>query len=81
MTTHQQHPIVIQAEQYGDTEAALAADPIIVGMAAGIPDDVDLSGWSFTTNALAEYRERGGTIVTHIGGPAAAIRALVAARS
>jgi hypothetical protein len=33
--------------------------------------------WAFMNHALEEYHNRGGTIPTHIGGPARAILALV----
>ena len=81
---------VIQAADYDETERALAEDPIIVAMAAELVgvrqldrenpvegEGVDFESWSFMHGALDEYRKRGGTIASHIGGPAAAIRDLL----
>jgi hypothetical protein len=75
--------VSIRSHDYDETEAALAADPIIRAMADEIANagaDVDTTGWSFTTAALSEYRHRGGQIGTHIGGPSAAIRLVLAER-
>lgn len=73
--------VSIRSADYDETEAALAADPIIQAMAAEIPEHFDTQGWSFTTAALHEYKARGGTIGSHIGGPAAAIRLVLAAEA
>lgn len=78
--------VTIQAAHYGETEAALAADPIILGMAADIPADTAktmLDGdpnWRFMQAALDTYKERGGEIPTHIGGPARAVQAVLRER-
>jgi hypothetical protein len=67
---------VVQAEHYDGTESALMLDPIVRALAAEVPAGFDTSSWSFTVGALDEYKRRGGTIPCHIGGVAAAIRAL-----
>lgn len=72
----------IEADHYRETRAALARDPIIRQMARELPDDWRLRfhgpndrtmSYHFMTQALDEYKRRGGTISTHIGGPAEAI--------
>lgn len=83
-TTHNQDgPAVIEAEHYRTTRAALAADPIIIGMYETLPvplrmalatDTVPTADqWPLTQIALRTYNERGGTIATHIGGPREAL--------
>ena len=78
--------MTIRADHYAATERALRADPIIQDMAeeirqdrrggADISDDL-LESWQFIQGALSEYRAREGTVQTHIGGPATAIRQLL----
>lgn len=77
-----QRPVAIVSDDYRRTEEALYRDPIIRGMAQ---DPVlatlsprELEGHEFMVAALREYQAQGGTIGTHIGGPAAAIRRLLA---
>jgi hypothetical protein len=70
-------PDSLLALDYHDEADALLHDPVIVAMAAEVPDGTDVDAWSFTTAALREYQKRGGTASTHIGGPAAAIKALL----
>lgn len=72
--------MAIEAEHYEETRRALMADPIIIDMAVVVPKEWDCGSWSFMQNALALYKKRGGTIPTHIGGPAEAIERLVKAR-
>lgn len=70
----------IRAAHYGETIAALKADPIIIEMAATITKaDVagGIHGTGFMQAALAEYNRRGGRVNTHIGGPAEAIAEIV----
>lgn len=77
----------IEAAHYGETRRALMADPIIVAMAEeleGLPWHKDLCHedrttprFEFMMGALDEYKRRGGTIGSHIGGPAEAILALL----
>jgi len=67
---------VIKAEHYAETVKKLKADPIIQEMAASVPDKFDVTSWDFMIRSLEEYQKRGGTIETHIGGPAEAIEAL-----
>lgn len=74
--------MAIEAEHYEAARVALMADPIITAMAAdiGAAKDgagLDINSWSFTTAAMREYLRRGGTIMSHIGGPAEAIRRLL----
>lgn len=69
--------MTIQAAHYGETVEALKADPIIIQMAIEIeplnlPAE-ELRSWNFIQRALDIYKERGGQIGTHIGGPAEAI--------
>lgn len=68
--------MAIEATHYEETRKALMVDPIIVAMAAEIPDDVDLTQSALMNAALREYNARGGTVATHIGGPIEAIRRL-----
>jgi len=77
--------MTIEASHYGETRAALKADPIIQDMAGGckhIPlaelayEDGGPKG-DFMMAALREYNARGGAIPTHIGGPAEAILELL----
>ena len=70
---------VIESEQYEETRLALMNDPIIRQMAAELPPDFheDMHAWWFIHGALDEYNRRGGTIPTHIGGPAEAMRRLI----
>jgi hypothetical protein len=80
---------VIRAAHYGETVAALMADPIIIDMAAGlaaVPMDkiVHPAGGArheFMMAALDEYHTRGGKIGTHIGGPAEALLNLLGAEA
>jgi hypothetical protein len=73
---------IIEAGHYEEKRNELMADPIIQKMADEIPDgaEVDYSAWGFISKALDEYKQRGGQIQTHIGGPAEAIRNIVRAR-
>jgi hypothetical protein len=81
--THKSGMSVIQAAHYGETEAALADDPIIRAMAWEIPADTAATmldgdpNWTFMQASLDEYKRRGGTIPTHIGGPARAVQAVL----
>jgi hypothetical protein len=78
--------MTIEDEHYGETRRALMADPIIRDMAEGVRhmatwDLAHADGaprFEFMNGALREYKRRGGTIPTHIGGPAEAILALLA---
>jgi hypothetical protein len=75
--------MAIEADHYREHREALKADPIIQQMTrdlAGVVQAgiVDVDSWSFMRAAMNEYRRRGGTIPAHIGGPAEAIRALLA---
>jgi hypothetical protein len=82
--------VTIEAAHYQETRDALAKDPIIQAMATEL-SNLDLvaeatheSGnprYEFMLGALREYKRRGGTIQTHIGGPAEAILAIVKAGS
>jgi hypothetical protein len=74
---------VIKASHYDATERVLMTDPVIQDMArelteADYANDAFLSSWAFTRGALEEYRARGGEHSSHIGGPAAAIRRIIA---
>jgi hypothetical protein len=77
---------VIAAAHYGETEARLAKQPIVIAMArelAGVPreqlvhvdEDGDEGGarFEFMQRANAEYRERGGKDGGHIGAVANAL--------
>jgi phage baseplate assembly protein W len=69
----------IRSEVYGATVRALVDDPIVQAMADGVrelPED-ELNSFAFMTAALREYQNRGGQIVSHIGGVAEAIRQLL----
>ena len=72
-----QRTVVIESRDYADTVTELRKDPIIMKMAATLPRNVDTSEWSFVSLASRHYHEQGGTIQTHIGGPAEAIRQLL----
>lgn len=77
---------VLESDDYRKTREALMADPIIRVMAQELPADwrlrftyggtADRPNYNFMAAALETYKERGGTINTHIGGPAEAIIAL-----
>ena len=77
--------VVIEDTSYGETRKALFVDPLITAMAVEIADAIkaghltraDLDEWSFTVAALRQYNERGGTVDTHIGGPAEVIRTII----
>lgn len=86
----------IVSDRYRQAEKALSEDPIIVDLAKEIREaleashvelsnfvhsDGDTPRWEFMQNAAREYRTRGGTIESHIGGPARAILAVVTGRS
>lgn len=79
---------VIRAAHYGETEARLMQDPIVIAMAKGLAnvpraelvhDTGDVSDthvtprFEFTQAANAEYRERGGKDGGHIGAVAQAL--------
>jgi hypothetical protein len=76
----------LRSKDYGETEARLAQDPIVIAMAkglAGVPreelvhvdEDGDEGGarFEFMQSANAEYRERGGKDGGHIGAVANAL--------
>jgi hypothetical protein len=76
--------VAIVSAEYGEVEAALAKNPIVIGMAEGVRDmwntQRDLlvgPGGSpkhdFMLTALDTYKKRGGTIGCHIGAVANAI--------
>lgn len=78
--------VVIEASHYQRVRDALAKDPVIVKMAEEVgtindPEGMTHDGghprYSFMLWSLREYRARGGTIESHIGGPAEAILALL----
>lgn len=71
---------MIRSPEYAKTIKKLKADPIIQEMAASIPEKFDITSWNFMTRSLDVYKERGGVVETHIGGPAEAIAELVAER-
>jgi len=79
---------VIKAKHYGETEARLAQDPIVIAMAHGLADvprselvhdTSDVSDthvtprFEFMQKANAEYRARGGQDGGHIGAVAHAL--------
>ena len=74
----------IIADHYREEYAALAADPIVIDMAAGLADvqtsDIAHPNGSprfeFMLAANDEYRSRGGTISRSIGGVATALLGL-----
>ncbi|AYD87113.1 hypothetical protein SEA_NICOLETERA_86 [Mycobacterium phage NicoleTera] len=81
---------VIKAAHYGETEARLQRDPIVVAMSVemtGAPDKIKAS-WThddgkqptfeFMQMANGEYRRRGGTDGGHIGAVAHALLANLA---
>lgn len=70
---------VIRAAHYTETVEKLKADPIIIGMAASLPTDVEMN-FAFTLAANAEYAARGGKIQAHIGGVKEALAALLSER-
>lgn len=65
---------IIVADHYRTTVKALAESEIIIAMAHSLPDDFDLESHEFMMNARRTYKERGGKVDSHIGGPAEAIR-------
>lgn len=77
--------MAIEAEYYGETRNALVADPIIRDMAGGVAHidrhelayDDGSPRHAFMMAALREYQGRGGTIDSHIGGPAEAVLSLL----
>lgn len=79
---------MLRSKDYGETEARLAADPIVIAMAKGLANvprselvhdtsdvtDTDVTPrFEFMQRANAEYRERGGTDGGHIGAVAHAL--------
>jgi hypothetical protein len=70
---------MIRAAHYDATVDALKADPIIRGMAASLPADVEMD-FGFTLAANAEYARRGGQVAAHIGGVKEALAAVLAER-
>lgn len=79
---------VLESDDYRKTREALKADPIIQAMAAEIQQKFNLNAamaafthgepnfqpnFNFMSRCLDEYKARGGTIGSHIGGPAQAI--------
>ena len=79
---------VIKAAHYGETEARLTQDPIVIAMAKGLADvprgqlvheRAVIGGnevtprFEFMQSANAEYRQRGGTDGGHIGAVAHAL--------
>lgn len=77
--------VVIQAAHYGETEARLMEDPIVLAMAQGLADvprkdlahDDGGARFEFMQRANAEYRERGGKDGGHIGAVANALLKLL----
>lgn len=74
--------MAVESEKYGETRAALKADPIIQEMARELiqawhADKVDPFETGLMNVALRQYDERGGTIKGHIGGPIEAIREII----
>jgi hypothetical protein len=80
--------MAIEAESYQATREALMADPIIQAMAdvvpplavAGLSDDDGEPTWGFIRKAMDTYARLGGTVETHIGGPAEAVLMIVRER-
>lgn len=70
--------VVLESEEYQQARDALVLDPIIQGMAANAPTDVDLTSWEFVSVASRYYHTHGGKVPCHIGGPAEAIRQILA---
>lgn len=77
---------VIRAAHYGETEARLMEDPIVIAMAMGLAntarkelvhDDGETARFEFTQSANAEYRARGGTDGGHVGAVSAALLKLL----
>ena len=72
---------VIRAAHYGETEARLANDPIVIAMAAGLSGvsrdqmchDDGTPRHEFMGAANREYRSRGGKDGGHIGAVAHAL--------
>lgn len=88
--------MAITSDRYQQVEKALSEDPIIAEMAKEIQDGIEAGHvsqsnfvhsdgstprWEFMQRALDEYKKRGGTIESHIGGPARAVLAIVTGRS
>jgi hypothetical protein len=78
---------VIRAAHYGETEARLMEDPIVIAMAMGLADvprkelahdGGETPRFEFTQSANAEYRARGGQDGGHIGAVSAALLKLLA---
>ncbi|AIW02981.1 hypothetical protein PBI_LARENN_86 [Mycobacterium phage Larenn] len=85
---------VIRAAHYGENEALLQNDPIVLAMANEIGADPNrdklINGWThdggsarfeFIQMANREYARRGGNANEHIGAVAAAILALLGVKS
>jgi len=76
----------IKAAHYGETEARLRKDPIVIALASEIPwnelndrflDSNSEPNFDFMMRANEAYRARGGEDGGHIGAIAAAIVSLV----
>lgn len=76
----------MRAAHYDLTVSKLVEDPIILAMARELPREIvdefrkltrDELPWDFMCRALDTYKARGGTIPTHIGGPAEAVHVLI----
>lgn len=66
----------MRSQRYKETVEKLLNDPIIQKLVSEAPPGVTeewLQGTEFINSSLRAYQERGGTIETHIGGPAEAI--------
>ena len=70
--------MALVSKEISDSIDALERDPIIIGMAEGVADDADVTAWSFILAASRVYIVRGGTADLTIGGPAEAIKRLLA---
>jgi len=78
--------MAIEAAHYQETRDALIKDPVIQAMAEDMEGVLDWDSYlhasgrpnfNFMLGALKEYKRRGGTIQTHIGGPAESILIIV----
>ena len=75
---------VIEAQSYRDEEERLAADPVIIAMAAAVRDeDIPMflaEGGNLMNVALHHAHEAGVQGIESIGGPIRAIRRLLRER-
>jgi hypothetical protein len=74
---------MIRAAHYDETIDELVKDPIIQAMAVSLTlqDVQGIHGTGFMQAALYEYGKRGGTVQSHIGGPAEALQRIVQGRA